>query len=529
MSNKTTMKKQTTVTKQQVEKDILKVAKQFKKEFPNSKDAITRDYYRSHGKYKTEVEKIYGSFKNVVETLFKKEKQYSRDDIDIRKVSKEVHKRYIISAIVPGQIINEKFMQSIFTYCDKNNAELLLLVMRGIKKDDTFSNEVYDKYSKYFITEMTLNSNIKIMDFFLAPQQIISLTGLDRIARSDSVIVAHTKQEIITIPARINSYPHLMYSTGCVTYSNYSKDRIGRIATSDHTMGAIIVEIEDNKIFHIRNTQCDKNNGFAVFGKYYNGLKVSKIKSDYILGDLHIGQECPVAIEKAKEIIKELDSDKIYFNDLFDGGSVNHHEENNRYAQYIRPVHQQSLESELNYLGEFLQAFCGDLKNKEFIVVPSNHDYFVDRWLAEGKFVFSSIKNAKLGSELFNAYLDGNNPIEYYLKTRGYLKNIKIHFATLNEKLNSYGYDILHGHKGIGGAKGSVKSFDKCYGKNVTAHGHSPKRFRSSSVVGTNGLLDQPFIAGSGSGWTHTDVAVYENSTDQMIHKINGKYKLSEK
>lgn len=518
------MKKQ--LDKFQVVEDVKKVSKIFKKEFPNSKEFITRDYYRSHGEYGKSIDKIFGSFKNALSEIFKDEKGVSRDDINIKKHSTAINKRYVLSAIIPGQKVNESFMQSIFTYCEKKNAELLLLVMRGVKKDDSFSKEVYEKYSKYFVTEIVLNENLKVMDFLLLPQQIVSLTGLDRIARSDSVIVAHTKQEMISIPNRINKYPHLMYSTGCVTFSNYSDDRIGKIATQDHVQGGCIIEIVDKKKFHVKNFQCDKDNGFAVDGEYFKLNKINKINTDIVLGDLHIGAECPIAIENSKKMIKEYNCKKVYLNDLFDARSVNHHEDNDIYAQYTRPIQQQSLQQELDYLGNFLINFSEGLHKVEFIVVASNHDYFVSRWLTEGRFVFDSPNNAKLGAELFVHLLDGENPIEYYLRSRGYLRNINIHFATLNEELTSYGYSILHGHKGVNSPRGSVRSFDKCYDKNVTAHSHSPKRFRNSCVCGTNSLLDPPYIAGTGSSWVHSNVLINANSTDQIVHIINGKWKL---
>ena len=67
---------------------------------------------------------------------------------------------------------------------------------------------------------------------------------------------------------------------------------------------------------------------------------------------------------------------------------------------------------------------------KEEIVIKDLEEYSKDCSdnLEECKiplneFVFDSPKNAKLGAELFSHYLDGENPIEYYLKSRGFLKN----------------------------------------------------------------------------------------------------------
>ena len=77
------MKKQ--LDKFQVVEDVKKVSKIFKKEFPNSKEFITRDYYRSHGEYGKSIDKIFGSFKNALSEIFKDEKLLIRDDFDIKK------------------------------------------------------------------------------------------------------------------------------------------------------------------------------------------------------------------------------------------------------------------------------------------------------------------------------------------------------------------------------------------------------------------------------------------------------------
>lgn len=522
------MPTKTEVSKETLIKDVQSISKKYKKEFPNAKEFITRDYYRSKSKYSKEVEKLFGSFKNVIKEAFPENKLKSRDDINVKTVNKESSKRYIVSAIVAGQKIHEPFMEAMTNYCKKNNAELILLVMRGVKKDDAFSNEVWEKYSNFFHTEFTFNSNLKAMDFLLLPTQLVSLTGLDRIARSNSIIIAHTKQQILSIANHINEYPHLMYSSGVCTLPNYTDDRIGRIAIQDHSVSGLIVEVVDKNKFHIRNFQADKNGSFADLGILYSAKDIKKISSDYVMGDLHVGCECPVAVNQSKEIIKQLGCKNIYFNDLFDGGSVNHHEKDNMYAKYNRPIHQQTLENELNYLGNFLKEFTKGIEDRHFIVVASNHDDFVNRWLAKGEFVFDCPKNAKLGAELFTHYLDGENPIEYYLRSRNFIsKTMNITFAKLNDDLTSYGYSVLHGHKGINGGNSSIRSFDRCYDKNVTAHTHSPKRFRNSIIVGTNSLLDVPYIAGTGSSWIHTDCVINENGTDQLINKIEGSWKLS--
>lgn len=514
------------ITKEQIIKDLQQVAKKFKKEFPNSKDNITRDYYRSSGKYGTEVEKIFGTFKNASQEVFKDEKGISREDILIKKVESKIKKRYFISAVVPDQKINSQFMQSIETYCSKNNAKLILLLMRGVKKDATFSKEFYDKYSENIATEVIFNNNCEALDFKLLPQMNLSLTGLDEINNTKSLIIASTKQYLETIANRIEEFPHLLWSTGCINYPEYRDDRPGKIATKQHTIGGLVLEVVDSELFHIRPVECDDKNGFCDLGIYYKQQKVSLMKSDIVLGDVHCGVEDPIAIKVCIEMIKTLKCDKVYIHDLFDAASVNPHEEDNLLAQYLRVKHQQSLDNELQYLGRFLEDFTKTISNREFIVIPSNHNDFIDRWLKKGQFVFSGAFNAKLGAELFIHLLEKENPIQYYLHSRNFVKKLNLKFPKRNDKLNSYGIDIIHGDRGVGGAKGSIKSFTKCYGKNSSGHNHTPSKYKLSSRTGTNSQKDLLYVEGTISGWMATQDIIYENGTSQLVTIIDGKWRM---
>lgn len=515
------------VTKDLIIEDVKRVNTEYKKQFKASDSVVTRDYYREHGSFKEkEVNKIFGNFKNAVIESLENNIKYIRDSFDIKKECYEINKRYFVSSIVAGMKVNESFMQSIFTYCREQDAELILLVMRGVKKDDTFDDSIIEKYGKYIYTEIEFNSNIKAMDFLLAPQQIISLTGLSRLTKKgSSLIVAHTKLQMESVASRIGSFYHLMYSTGTVSLPNYSADRIGRIAKQDHENAGLIVEIVDDKIFHIRDIQADSKNGFCDLGKYYLKDSVSSMDSEIVLGDSHIGIEDKDAHIASKEMIKHLNCKKVYFQDAFDNRSTNPHEEHDMYAKNDRLPHQRSIEAELTYVGKFLEDFTSDLGKREYIIVPSNHNEFLDRYLKTGKFVFDSVDNAKIACELFPKYLDGYNPIEYFLTSRKF-NIVKLSFPKREDPLDSYGWDILHGDIGSGGAKGSIRTFDICYDKNISGHSHSAGIFRKSRKVGTNSKEIQLYNKNGGSSWTMTNTVTYKNGTAQNINIINGKWKL---
>ncbi|MFK5283800.1 hypothetical protein ACI3PL_29915, partial [Lacticaseibacillus paracasei] len=64
-------------------------------------------------------------------------------------------------------------------------------------------------------------------------------------------------------------------TTGACTLPKYYDNkfvskRLSYIADHDHTIGAIIVEIENDKLFHFRQIQADENGSFIDYGVQYN-------------------------------------------------------------------------------------------------------------------------------------------------------------------------------------------------------------------------------------------------------------------
>lgn len=513
--------------KQPIVDDIIKVHTAFTAEYPDEKK-LTRDYYREHGSFSDrEINAAFGSFKNAVKVCTaSNEPVYSRETISIDKEAKTKKQRYVVATFVTGQDAAAQFIENIEFYAKEKNAIPVFLLARGVRPDYCISKDLYDKYGKYFVTSMVFNRNLRAADFKVPPQNIVPKTSLDEIDNHCTYIVASPKQSLDTIANRILDYPHLIWTPGACTLPEYLRDRIGKIAVEHHTIGGLIVEVIDDEKFHIRNIVADKEGGFIDLGIRYHKNKMKKVKSEIVLGDIHVGVECPIAINKTVEMIDELDCKKIYINDLFDAQSVNPHVDKNLKAKYRRKPHQRLLQTELDYLGNFLYNFNRNIGNKDIVVIPSNHDYFVDRYLNEGKFVFDDAENAKLACELFAPHLDDINPIEYFLRSREYISN-KITFPKRNDKLISNGYDVIHGDRGSGGAKGTARTFTKCYGRNISGHIHTPGIFKYSFQVGTLSLLDQPYIEGYASGWMHTNAITYENETCQLVSIIDGEWRMN--
>jgi hypothetical protein len=455
-----------------------------------------------------------------------KDTSISRSDISIVKCAESHDKMYFVTSMFAGSSIREACVKTAFNFCQVNDAQFVILPMRGVLRSTRFPLAIYEQYRQYFATQYDFNENLAAMDFLLSPQQIISSTGISRFTKKGkSIIAAHTKQNMESIPSPHGTYPHLIYFTGCISEPEYSEDRIGHIAKQDHVFGGLIITVKNNKIFHIRNVQFDKDGGMCDLDRYYYGDNVVSVNPSIVLGDSHVGIESKIAHTVSKKMIQDFGCQKIFMHDLVDFRSINPHEKDDLFAKYNRPECQKTLQSELDYAGSFLEEFTSGIEDRQIVVIPSNHDEFLIRYLKSGEFVKDRPDNAKLAAELFSKTLDGYNPTEYYFKSRGYALG-NVNFPDYTTPIIEHGYTQIHGSYGVNGAKGSLTSFDKCFDKSVSGNAHGPAIFRRQVRVGTLSKTLQDYNKkNAGTTGMATNCLLYPNGTFQLLNIIDGEYR----
>lgn len=515
--------KMLTGTKKEVIDDLQKVHDEF---YKKNKKEITRGYYRTKGKYSESlIEKYFGSFTIAKKELkTDKEQLTTREDINIKVVNKDKNKKYFISAIIPNAKVNECFWGSILKYCEVNDAQPLLFVMRGVESDDSFSQAVMDKYSQYFVTEYIFNSNLIAKDFMLSPQQILPLSGLQRYGgKKQSLIIAHSKQMLNTIPKQHNETPHIVFSTGTICEPTYRNTRQGQIAKEDNCLAGWVIEVKDNIIFHQRAIRHD-GKGFQDLNRYYTKDKVVNLKVNSLICEPHIGVESKQAIDLFKEVTKLCEPKNIFIHDSFDALSVNPHTRNKNGLRTQVASHQESLEKELNYLGNFLEQWQKEFPNIKFYHVYSNHNYFVNRYLEDGEFTKDK-ENIKIGAELFLYLVNDKNPIEEYLKKKFNITNNIFLKKGQSFIINDCEMNT-HGHAGSNGSKGSFRGIEIAYNKAIIGHSHSYNIWRDVLQIPCLCELQQIYNSDGASSWLHGNGILFENGMKQAILYVNNEWKL---
>jgi len=437
-------------------------------------------------------------------------------------------KKYVITAAQAGAKVNSKAFNSYLNYCKKNNAELIIIPMTG-----AVANKIYyfDDRLLPYLTEPNeirdLSPKIRINSIKISPTQQRPLTSLKRLVHKTTIFGA-TKLQMECIATSNYKLPKIMVSTGAITDPFYSNTKAGLIALKDHKFGAIVVEVVNDDIFHFRPLTCNGNGEIIDLGVRYSGNRVKKEGAKVlVLGDVHVGSECPKTMKATDEMIKYLNPEEIIYHDIMDSYSVNHHHENNLVLNTLKAeAGLNSLLKEYKKVAAFLLSHKKSYKNVKQVIVASNHDEAIERYIKEGRFISDPI-NARIANKLFGYMLDGFLPLEAFIKFESEhkheLKEVK--FLTRDDDYKVAGIQLAsHGDLGANGAKASPISQDLGAGDSIIGHSHTPKILYGVYQVGTSTVLKLEYNRGL-SSWMNCHCILNKDGSRQLINIIDGLWK----
>ena len=452
---------------------------------------------------------------------------------DIRK-----YNRFVITTAVTGCTPHEAGLAAIQSYCKLNKAKLLILPC----SDPAKTTEHKYKFSLHhslpqdsiLFREMRLNENLTISDIKLSAKQIQPLTGLRRMGRKGSCIFASPKQMLEHVASsNKKEIPRALMTTGAITVSDYSTDlymseRTAYIANVDHKLGAIVVEIKDNKTFFYRRIEIDPETGaFHDLNKRYEADGFVEEYAARLINqpDWHTLTTDPEFREVAKEIVELLQPETVTFEDFFDGYSINPHER----ANMVLRDKKHRLEG-IDLAGElrFCAAEIGNILkwDADFDVVfkYGNHEDFLARYLSTAAYA-NDPANHYEGVCLAKAMLENKMPFEYAMRERYNVpQQDRLTFLRVNDSFIVNGIENgVHGHIGSGGKRNPTLAGLEAYGPCTTGHNHSAGILRDVVRIGTATYKQLVYNDGA-SSWTQTLCIQHYDGARQLITNINGEW-----
>jgi hypothetical protein len=358
-----------------------------------------------------------------------------------------------------------------------------------------------------------------LSDIKVQPTASTPLSGFNGVTGLESCIIGHPRMHLKSLPI-LDGYPHkVLASTGAVTVENYTDSKAGKKGDFHHQLGFIFVEL-DGEDFHMRQISASSDGSFYDL-KYYVADGVVYENTDgaevVVLGDIHNLDTDPRAMQASEEMLDFLKPSHTLVHDLMDAKEVNPHMEKHPFEVLQRERVNLGLFGEVDAMIGWLHRY----KHHNLVVVRSNHDIFVDRFL-EGDWRKQTNKAAYLkyaGVLAEGLAPDGIVPYIINEAFDGVVKALGIDesYRVLNWELG------MHGHMGANGSRGSFTQFKTLNTKNITGHTHSPTRVDGHMSVGTLTYKRLGYNKGM-SSWMQSNVVIYPNGKAQHIHIINGKF-----
>lgn len=431
----------------------------------------------------------------------------------------------IVTSIQRGAKVNKVLLKNLLAFAKEHEVvKIQAFVMDGRNKDDIEIDPIVFDYGIELIvpskTGTALNSNLKLYDTMIKASQINPLTGFNKkLSRDHSYILPSPKIRYQSIP-NTSKYPRFLATTGSLTNQNYKLHTAqGRKANLEHQYGFVYVNIKNGKKFDIHQVDALKNGKFNYLDEYYsNGKKLKQVPEALVLGDIHWGETCMKTWKRTLKMITDLKPKRVVLHDLFDGASVNPHEEANFAIRALRSFEKRNnLTDELTSVSKLIHSLSKQFPDIEFIVSESNHDLFLKRYVTTHNWLLDG-RNSIMSSKLFEPFvmLDKKPALQIALEMVGEIPN-NFNFLIEDQEYRVSGIELgYHGHRGLNGSRGSSASFDRYNLKMITAHEHTPKLYANGMVVGTSTHLKLGYTKGA-SSWLNCHGILYKSGKYALL------------
>lgn len=411
-------------------------------------------------------------------------------------------KTYIITSALNNTPVHLPFWNNLLKYAEFLGAEIHVIASRYRNPTSVFTDKTEDTWVKEVLPYLDakrhiLFPGIQLMsDVKISPTAVTPLTGLNGFSGDESCIFGHPRVHLQCMPVLKGCRPKMMMTTGVCTLPNYTDSKTGKKGDFHHTYGFVIV------------TECGmhyvtaKENGdFIDYGWMVTSEGITKSPSPLalILGDIHHAKLSEEALDRIHSRIVTLKPDKVVLHDVFDGESINPHDEKDPIKRVKRHLNGKgNLGNELDDALYFLvgiKELCEDV-----LLVPSNHDRFLDRYIANMDWR-KDIENAVKYAELLPIALKEDGVFSYLARRIG------INAPSINDSVKVHGIELnTHGDKGANGTRGSSVQFKNMSFKMIKAHDHTASRLDGTTSVGCQDL-DHGYNEGL-SSWIRADATI---------------------
>jgi hypothetical protein len=493
--------------------------------------------------------------------------------------------RFLISAAQNNTKVFEGFVRALETNAKDTGAQIIISqftynqngyqndtkdnikgaeFVSAVSKDDVRVLQYDKRIQPYLLQELRkngddhngANKSIELVqglifggELNIQPTAVEPFSGLATYFRgNNSGIIPHAKQYMESLPGMKEDGARFLYSTGTVTKRNYIQKKAGQKADKHHTYGALVVEIDEEGDWFVRQIQADKTGAFydidpktGTPSKYLPSGEILRNQRPEAItwGDVHVEKIDP-AVEKAAwgpgGMLDALAPRKQFLHDIIDFTSRNHHNIKDPFFRHSQHFHgKNNVEGEISLTAKFLKA--AERPNVETYVVEGNHDRAFVKWLRD----LDNVKNDPANEAYFletrakilraiekDGIRDAADRIfEWAVREKEKLERTEFipldkSFVTCESADDAGIENALHGDVASNGTKGTPKGFRKVNRKVITGHTHSAGIFEGIVTVGVC-QTEMGYNKGP-SSWSITHGLTYPNAARSLLTMKKSKY-----
>jgi hypothetical protein len=469
-------------------------------------------------------------------------------------------KRYILTSAQNNTHVHPELLANLEALAEHYEAEIIvgtytynqnhygqLSVKKGTDKPQEkklWYDPAIEKYIKDYRIEIG-KGLVWAGEYNALPTNVNPLAGLESYTGHKSAIFPHAKLAMRSIPTMQGEGVKLNYTTGTVTQRNYIQKREGVIAEFHHIYGGLLVEVNEDGNWWVR--QLNQDEGTGTLQDLHVLVQDGKIASTSATiesvthGDLHGVWADPDVVKASLDMVDVLRPKYQFFHDIMEGAAVNPHARkynanHEKFHTWLRGYHK--LDNELVDTAKLLERY--ERSFSQTVIVDSNHDdVWLKRWLREYDYrkdppnteVFLKLQ-AWFYAQIRNGVTDEQsrartanpkmvrdiNALEYALReVGGYKAPAKFlladeSFLTCDRKIENG----QHGHLGPNGKFGSPAELAKMGRKANTAHTHSAGIWNGLYIAGTSSKLRWDYAKGP-NGHTNSHVLTYSNGKRAIV------------
>jgi hypothetical protein len=414
-------------------------------------------------------------------------------------------------------------------------------------ENDPSSREYDQALTKYLcFGQMKIGPNfVFCAEMNTLPTANAPLNDLVTYTRGRWGVFPHAKRQLKTVPTTDPTVqPHQVMTTGAVTRPKVIPRKAGVKSIFHQVIGAVIVEFDkDGDIFCRHITGDEETGAFYDLECYVSNGQVSRpdVTVDAItFMDIHRAKLTPAmdaALFSAPgSVLNVLRPAHAFYHDVFDNERRNHHNAKDNALSY-----ELATRGRESVLGEVAECalFLASVQRPETktIVVESNHDLALERYVREGRYRMDGI-NVLTGLQLETRYLqyrelvgqklDAHEPVPSFSLLEYAVRLVAGETVNGVEWVHDGKSRVIngvecghHGFRGANGAKGTVSGFARLGRKMSIGDKHTPEIDDGVYVAGV-AELQHGYNKGP-SGWCRTMIVQYLDGKRTLVTLQNGE------